>query len=78
MNHSFVMISELHEFVDHVIVRLHRLDSLRNILRELSVSIIVQQEDEASAEFPVGKRLLEVVDVDLIAEGAVNYSLSEG
>ena len=71
-----MVVPEVNEFVDHVIVLRHLLGSLR-ILRELSVFIIVQQEREASFELRDCKRLLEVVNVDLIAKCAVHYFLSE-
>ena len=73
MNHGFLMIPEVHELVDHVIV----LGLLSNICRELSVFIIVQQERETSAKLTDCKRLFEVVDVDLVAECASDFSLPE-
>ena len=77
MNHGFLMIPKVHELVDHVIVFCHRVGILSNICRELSVFIIVQQERETSAKLTDCKRLFEVVDVDLVAECASDFSLSE-
>ena len=71
------MISEVQEFVYHVIMSVHRVGILSNILRELSVVIIVQQEGETSPELTHCELLLEVVNVDLIAECALHYFLSE-
>ena len=77
MYHGFLMIPEVYELIDHVIVLCHRVGILYSIFRELSVFIIVQQEREAPAKLTDCKRLLEVVDVDLVAECASDYSLSE-
>ena len=77
MNRGFVMIIKVHEFVNHVMVMPLVMDIVRNLLRDLSVFIIVQKERETSVELTDFKRLLEVVNVYLIAEFAVDYSLSK-